>query len=243
MNGQSSPLISSGGLKGTDSSKNFKGRNKGREESPSPLLPEFDSQQPQRTSSGSSLSTLTADTYSQIGGAFSSLQRRNPLHNNSGAQSNRNSGIFYSRPSASANASPLMNGHSNGNYRNGYASHNNSPSSTINRNSVNMGSSAGTSKGFQIERNLFSVTKELEAIQQETKSLDAEVTGLRQDVGIVQENIVTVRGAVDNTKDRVNKLQNQVSKIERQVASILEVIETSGIFKRFCDLLVQNPLL
>jgi hypothetical protein len=203
---------------------------KGREESPSPLLPEFDIK-PQRTSSGSSLSTLTADTYSHISsvGAFSSLQRNNTAgraNGPNGTQSNRNSGIFYNRPSASANASPLMNGSHNGQNglnggfnRTGYTSHNSSPNSTFDRNSVNFGSG----KGFQIERNLYSVTKELEAIQQETKTLDAEVTGLRQDVGIVQENIVTVRGAVDYTRDRVNKLQNQVCKIERQVASMVQV--------------------
>lgn len=204
-----------------------------RSSSPSPILLPLDGDmKPQRTSSGSSLSTLTADTYvsnnmTLMGhygkqNSFSSLQRRKNLNNNGN-----------SRPISSANASPLLgstsclgqNGHghrSNGGGSNPGSSSpygGPSPNGTFERNAAN-GSAA---KAFNLERTMHNVSKELEAVSQEAKQLDNHVDGMKQDLGNVQDNLATVRSYVDTTKDKVTKLKTQVGSIEKQVASIVKV--------------------
>lgn len=209
-----------------------------RSSSPSPILLPLDGDtKPQRTSSGSSLSTLTADTYvsnnvkrmghyekQESSSLTSSLQRR---------KTGNNSGSSNYRVSASANASPLLgnnsylqNGHglrSNGGGGSNPGSSSpygtNSPNGTYDKSAAN-GSAA---KAFHLERSMHNVSKELEAVSQEAKQLENDVSGMKQDIGNVQDNLATVRTYVDTTKDKVVKLQSQVGSIEKQVASIVKV--------------------
>jgi hypothetical protein len=190
-----------------------------------------------RSSSGSSLSTLTADTYAHISNpsindtTFLSLRRVKGAKVN-GYLANQNASLsmkpplnYSHRQASSVNGSPLMsNGHQNQVLnqhirRNGYSSHNSSPNSTFDRNIM-----FNPSNEFQLEKNLMSMNKDLEFITQEVKQLDVDVTGIRQDVGTVQENIVSVRGAAEAARSKANKLQNHVNYIEKQIASIIEVL-------------------
>ncbi|CAL8086676.1 unnamed protein product [Orchesella dallaii] len=199
----------------------------------SPILPPDENIKPQRTSSGSSLSTLTADTYisnnmTLMGNysrqnSFSSLQRIGRKNQGGGGSS---AGSTSNRTTSSANASPLLG--NNSCLQNGYFHRPNggggstspygtgSPSGTFDRNA---GSAA---RAFHLERTMHTVNKELEAVSQETKQLDTAVSALKQDVGNVQENLTMIKGYVDKTKDHVTKLQSQVGSIEKQVASVVK---------------------
>lgn len=207
-----------------------------------------------RASSGSSLSTLTADTYSDIsnlsmginGGPFLSLQRNNkakkPLgnmengFNSNGAHqqhvfppTNMKMQIFqhHQRQASSVHGSPLLNNGYMLNHhiqRNGH--HSSSQNSSPNNTFDRNGCTFNTNNtnGFQLERNLFSLNKDLESMSQETKQLDADVTGIRQDVGTIQENIVTVRTAANFAQEKMARLQNHVNYVEKQIASLIQVI-------------------
>lgn len=180
----------------------------------------------QRASSGSSLSTLTPDTYSQItapNGQFLSLQRTKRKHPstdvpiNHGMHPFQAPSYYQNRPSASLHGSPMLNnGHRDDMSRPGCNSNKGSPRNTIGRNNV-------CPNGFHTERTMFLLKKEIESVSEETKQLDSDMGGIRQDLCSVQENIVSVKGSVDGAKDKMNRLQNHVNYVEKQVASIFQV--------------------
>lgn len=219
-----------------------------RNSSPSPiLLPEDDASKPQRCSSGSSLSTLTADTYVSNNvtlmmgprqHSFSSLQRpgRKTNNNNSGPTNCVNNHKSPNRGGvASASASPLLGNGSRvggggqslrpGQCHGGRTGSSSpyggySPNGTFERSN---GAGGSTAKAFHLERTMQNVTKELENVSQEAKHLDEQVNGAKVDIGNVQENLAGIKGHVDKTKDKVSKLQAQVGSIEKQVASAIKV--------------------
>ncbi|CAG7835615.1 unnamed protein product [Allacma fusca] len=189
-----------------------------------------------RTSSGSSLSTLTAEPRTTFSRhiSFSSLQRppKNHQEETSIMSSSNESNIYQTikngsltRGSSSTNASPLMHPqrHHPGNSPGPGRSYSRGHSNSLGHNNIGNQKVKGN---FSLEKNLEAIKLDLGEISFEMRQLDVDVSSLRQDVGSVQENIATVRGTLAVTSERVARLGNQVCAIERQVGNVIKDVNT-----------------
>lgn len=187
-----------------------------------PFVPELSANGGRRASSGSSLSTLTADKQNPSL-AFSSLQRckhsAGQGHSNAGRKSKSrggSAGVADSDP-PSATVSPVLNGC--GHRR----SVSRSSCSNGHKTEIAKGTSGGSRLSFEPIHSFHMLQEDLGEFVFHLRQLDVDIASLRQDVGSVQENIATVRGSLDFTRERVSRLVSQVANVERQIGTIIKV--------------------